>query len=128
MEPHDRLERSSPGYGPGASRSTLEGQRAAEIPLDLRRLADVRYAVCQRVRLRRPPREEDGFLWSSEIASRCRGRNRTDLDRLMRPGRAQPSLHESRGAADPSPLPLPAIAGRGRTVAVVRAVPAIQRR
>jgi len=65
-------------YGPGASRSTLEGQRAAEIPLDLRRLADVRYAVCQRVRLRRPPREEDGLLWSPEIASRCRGRNRTD--------------------------------------------------
>jgi len=115
-------------YGPGASRSTLEGQRAAEIPLDLRRLADVRYAVCQRVRLRRPPREEDGLLWSPEIASRCRGRNRTDLYRLMRPGRAQPSLHEVCGAAGPSPLPLPAVAGRGRTVVVVRSLKQIQRR
>jgi hypothetical protein len=47
-EPLDRLERSSPGYGPGASPSTLEGQRSTVIPPDDRRLADVRSAVCQR--------------------------------------------------------------------------------
>jgi hypothetical protein len=103
-EPHDRLERSSPGYGPGASPSTLAGQRAAEIPLDLRRLADVRYAVCQRVRLRRPPREEDGF------SGRRRSRPVAGVGieptwyRLMRPGRAQPSLHD---ISEPSPFPLP---------------------
>src|SRR6185295_1492991 len=56
-EPLDRLERSSPGYGPGTSPSTLERQRATAVPLDDRRLADVRYAVCQRVLLYRPLRE-----------------------------------------------------------------------
>jgi len=31
-EPRDRLERSSPGYGPGASPSTLAGQGTAATP------------------------------------------------------------------------------------------------
>jgi hypothetical protein len=48
MEPLDRLERSSPGYGPGTSPSTLERQRATGLPPEARRLADVRPAVCQR--------------------------------------------------------------------------------
>ena len=47
-EPLDRLERSSPGYGPGTSPSTLERQRSAVISPGDRRLADVRHAVCQR--------------------------------------------------------------------------------
>src|SRR3954465_11482325 len=51
-EPLDRLERSSPGYGPGTSPSTLERQCTAAVPLDGRRLADVRHAVCQRALLR----------------------------------------------------------------------------
>jgi len=48
QEPLDRFERSSPGYGPGASPSTLERQRATAVPPDGRRLADVRRAVCRR--------------------------------------------------------------------------------
>ena len=51
IEPLDRLERSSPGYGPGASPSTLERQRAAALPPESRRLADVRRAACQRALL-----------------------------------------------------------------------------
>ena len=54
MEPLDRLERSSPGYGPGTSPSTLERQRATALPPEGRRLADVRRAVCQRAWLSRP--------------------------------------------------------------------------
>ena len=54
MEPLDRLERSSPGYGPGTSPSTLERQRATGLPPETRRLADVRRAVCQRAWLSRP--------------------------------------------------------------------------
>jgi hypothetical protein len=53
-EPLDRLERSSPGYGPGTSPSTLERQRATGLPPETRRLADVRRAVCQRAWLSRP--------------------------------------------------------------------------
>src|SRR5262245_49652441 len=54
LEPLDRLERSSPGYGPGASPATLERQGTAiDRPGD-RRLADVRHAVCRRV-LHPPP-------------------------------------------------------------------------
>src|SRR5262245_4014692 len=56
MEPHDRLERSSPGYGPGASPSTLAGQGTAATPPGDRRLADVRHAVCRRVFHPPPPR------------------------------------------------------------------------
>src|SRR6476659_5496151 len=52
--PHDRLERSSPGYGPGTSPSTLAGQGTAVTPPGDRRLADVRHAVCRRV-LHPPP-------------------------------------------------------------------------
>src|SRR3954466_12126328 len=51
-EPLDRFERSSPGYGPGTSPSTLERQRSAVTPPGDRRLADVRRAVCQRALLR----------------------------------------------------------------------------
>src|SRR3954452_12082595 len=50
-EPLDRLERSSPGYGPGTSPSTLERQRSAVTRPGDRRLADVRHAVCQRALL-----------------------------------------------------------------------------
>ena len=53
-EPLDRLERSSPGYGPGTSPSTLERQCTAAVPLDDRRLADVRHAICQRALLSQP--------------------------------------------------------------------------
>ena len=75
-EPLDRLERSSPGYGPGTSPSTLERQCTAAVLLDGRRLADVRHAVCQRALLGccsrgccpRPARQLPG------LSSRCSSR------------------------------------------------------
>jgi len=93
MEPHDRLERSSPGYGPGASRSTLAGQGTATLRPEGRRLADVRHAVCRRVLHPPPPRNlsvdphlrlyrgrRAGSSWMAARGrySSCRGRSRTD--------------------------------------------------
>src|SRR5262245_13036225 len=112
MEPHDRLERSSPGYGPGTSPSTLAGQGTAFVPPDERRLADVRHAVCRRV-LHPPPSRHlvvDPSCQAYQTGARDQldGGARSRLDqfqlqgsesnrpgsRLMRPGRAQPSLHD----------------------------------
>jgi hypothetical protein len=127
IEPPDRLERSSPGYRPGTSPSTLEGQGAAVVTQDdknghprrvpepsreglrsakpsyvhaRRRLADVRHAVCRRVL---HPRPSPNPLPVSGERGEGRARSRLELQgsesnrpgsRLMRPGRAQPSLHE----------------------------------
>src|SRR4029079_12251682 len=85
-EPHDRLERSSPGYRPGASPSTLAGQGTAATPPGDRRLADVRRAVCRRALHPPPPRHlvvdpdspayQAGVTgsagWRREVATRIR--------------------------------------------------------
>src|SRR4029079_12213597 len=113
-EPHDRLERSSPGYRPGASPSTLAGQSTAATPPGDRRLADVRHAVSGRVchppptrtircyRVTRPVHEPSDGGARSRLELQGSESNRPG-SRLMRPGRAQPSLHDPDRLASQSP-------------------------